>query len=147
MTSRAARSKARSAVKEGRMTATALWQHSASELLEGYARRQFSPAEVLDELYARIEQLNPRLRAYLALNADDARRAAQAAEARWRAPGEKPLLCGVPVAVKDTIELRGLPTTYGSLAFRDNYQDDAEIVRRLRQAGAVLVGKTNTPEF
>ncbi len=129
------------------MTATALWQHSASELLEGYARRQFSPAEVLDELYARIEQLNPRLRAYLALNADDARRAAQAAEARWRAPGEKPLLCGVPVAVKDTIELRGLPTTYGSLAFRDNYQDDAEIVRRLRQAGAVLVGKTNTPEF
>ena len=98
------------------MAATALWQHSAGELLEGYARRQFSPVEVLDELYARVERLNPRLRAYLALNADDARRAAQAAEARWLAPGEKPVLCGVPVAVKDTIELRGLPTTYGSLA-------------------------------
>ena len=60
------------------MAATALWQHSAGELLEGYARRQFSPVEVLDELYARVERLNPRLRAYLALNADDARRAEEA---------------------------------------------------------------------
>src|SRR5204862_6903848 len=75
------------------------------------------------------------------------RQAARAAEARWRAPGEKPLLCGVPVAVKDTIELQGLPTTYGSLAFRDNYQPDAEIVHRLRRAGAVPLGKTNTPEL
>src|SRR4051812_45518951 len=129
------------------MDATALWRLSAGELLDGYARRQFSPVEVVDELYARIEQLNPRLRAYLALNGDDARQAARAAEARWQAPGEKPLLCGVPVAVKDTIELQGLPTTYGSLAFRDNYQPDAEIVHRLRRAGAVLLGKTNTPEF
>jgi len=117
--------------------AAALWQLSASDLLDGYARRQFSPVEVVDELYERIEQLNPPLRAYLALNADDGRQAARAAEARWRAPGEKPLLCGVPVAVKDTIELQGLPTTYGSLAFRDNYQPDAEIVHRLRRAGAV----------
>src|SRR5579884_3364005 len=84
------------------MAATALWQRSESELREGYARREFSPVEVLDELLDRVEQLNPRLRAYLALNADDARRAARAAEARWLAPGEKPLLCGVPVAVKDT---------------------------------------------
>jgi Asp-tRNA(Asn)/Glu-tRNA(Gln) amidotransferase A subunit family amidase len=129
------------------MGGSSLWQLAASELLDGYARRQFSPVEVVDELYARIEQLNLALRAYLALNADDARQAARAAEARWRAPGEKPLLCGVPVAVKDTIELQGLPTTYGSLAFRDNYQPDSEIVHRLRRAGAVLLGKTNTPEF
>src|SRR3954451_2834020 len=148
------------------MDATALWRLSASELLDGYARRQFSPVEVVDELYARIEQLYPALRAYLALNGDDARQAARAAEARWRArgeealvcgrpggapgprggaPGEKPLLCGVPVAVKDTIELQGLPTTYGSLAFRDNYQPDAEIVNRLRRARAVLLGKITTP--
>jgi aspartyl-tRNA(Asn)/glutamyl-tRNA(Gln) amidotransferase subunit A len=129
------------------MAETALWQLAASELIAGYARRVFSPVEVVDEVLARVESLNPRLNAYLAVGADDARAAAKAAETRWLAPGEKPVLCGVPVSVKDLIEVRGMPTTYGSLAFKDNYQDDAELVRRLRQAGAIIVGKTNTPEF
>jgi Asp-tRNA(Asn)/Glu-tRNA(Gln) amidotransferase A subunit family amidase len=124
-----------------------LWQLSGAELLEGYARRDFSPVEVLDDLLGRIERLNPLLRSYLAVNDEDARQVARAAEQRWLVPGEKPLLCGVPVSVKDTIEMKGLPTTYGSLAFKDNYQDDSEIVLRLRRAGAVITGKTNTPEF
>src|SRR5207248_10218304 len=80
-------------------------------------------------------------------NADQALAQAKDAEQRWLTPGEKPLLCGLPVSVKDTIEMAGLPTTYGSLAFRDNLQPDSEIVRRLRQAGAIILGKTNTPEF
>ncbi|HLH22346.1 MAG TPA: amidase [Chloroflexota bacterium] len=129
------------------MTTSKLWQLSATALLAGYARRAFSPVEVLDELLGRIAQLDHRLHAYLAVNAADARRAARAAEAAWLAPGERPLLCGVPVSVKDLIEMAGLPTTYGSLAFRENHQADAEVVARLRRAGAVLVGKTNTPEF
>ncbi|HEX6512050.1 MAG TPA: amidase, partial [Chloroflexota bacterium] len=103
--------------------------------------------EVTQELFERIEKLNPRLRAYLALNQDEALAQARAAEACWASADEKPLLCGVPVSVKDTIEMAGLPTTYGSLVFRDNVQPDSEIVARLRRAGAVILGKTNTPEF
>ncbi len=129
------------------MANNGFWHLSAAELLAGYARREFSPVEVLDELLDRIDRLNPLLRAYLAINEDDARQAAAAAERAWRLPDEKPPLCGVPVSVKDTIEMRGLPTTYGSLAFKNNYQEDSEIVLRLRRAGAVIVGKTNTPEF
>jgi Asp-tRNA(Asn)/Glu-tRNA(Gln) amidotransferase A subunit family amidase len=124
-----------------------LWRLSAAELLEGYRRRDFSPVEVLDDLLSRIERLNPRLRAYLAVNEAAARSSAASAEGLWRTPGDKPLLCGVPVSVKDTIEMAGLPTTYGSLAFKNNRQPDSEIVSRLRRAGAVIPGKTNTPEF
>ncbi|HEY8692191.1 MAG TPA: amidase, partial [Chloroflexota bacterium] len=124
-----------------------LWRLSATELLSGYARRDYSPVEVAQDAFRRIERLNPQLRAYLALNHDDALAMAKSGEGRWLQPGEKPLLCGVPVSVKDTIEMAGLPTTYGSLAFRANLQPDSEIVRRLRQAGAVILGKTNTPEF
>jgi aspartyl-tRNA(Asn)/glutamyl-tRNA(Gln) amidotransferase subunit A len=102
---------------------------------------------VLDGLLERIARLNPALRAYLAVNEADAWRAARAAEACWRTPGARPLLCGVPVSVKDLIETAGLPTTYGSLACRENHQPDAAVVTRLRRAGAVIVGKTNTPEF
>lgn len=123
------------------------WRLSAAELLQAYARKELSPVEVLEDVLARIERLNPLLRSYLAVNAEDARRAAKEAERRWLSPGEKPLLCGVPVSVKDTIEMAGLPTTYGSLAFKANYQEDSEIVLRLRRAGAVITGKTNTPEF
>ena len=124
-----------------------LWRLSAAELLRGYARHEFSPVEVAQDALRRIERLNPRLRAYLAVDGDGALEAARAAEARWREGGVIPALCGVPVSVKDTIEMAGLPTTYGSLAFRDNTQPDSEIVRRLRHAGAVILGKTNTPEF
>lgn len=123
------------------------WQLTAGELLEGYARRDFSPTEVLEDCIGRIEQYDPALRAYLAVNHEDARQAAKAAERAWACEGEKPLLCGVPVSVKDTIEMQGMPTTYGSLAFKNNYQDDSEIVLRLRDAGAVILGKTNTSEF
>jgi aspartyl-tRNA(Asn)/glutamyl-tRNA(Gln) amidotransferase subunit A len=124
-----------------------LWRLSATDLLDGYARRDFSPIEVVEDLYRRIERLNPRLRAYLSLCPDEALAAAREAERLWGTPGEKPALCGVPVSVKDTIEMAGLPTTYGSLVFRDNLQPDAEMVSRLRRAGALIPGKTNTPEF
>lgn len=123
------------------------WRLSAAQLLDGYARRDFTPTEVTRELLYRIDRIDRSLHAYLATDLDGALAAAQAAEDRWQAPGEKPLLLGVPVSVKDTIEMRGLPTTYGSLAFKDNQRDDSELVRRLRQAGAVILGKTNTPEF
>lgn len=124
-----------------------LWQKSAAELIAGYARRDFSPVEVTLALYDRIAEKDGVLRSFLALDRDGALAAARRAEAAWLQPGEKPLLCGVPVNVKDTIEMAGLPTTYGSLAFKDNRKPDGEIVRRLRAAGSVILGKSNTPEF
>ncbi len=123
------------------------WTLTAAELLEGYARHDFSPLEVLEECLERIEGFDPVLRAYLAVNYADALQAATSAEQSWARGGSPALLCGVPVSVKDTIEMQGLPTTYGSLAFKNNYQDDSEIVVRLRDAGAVILGKTNTSEF
>ena len=89
--------------------------------------------EALDELLERAERLNPILHAFLAMNTEDARQAARAAERQWLTPGEKPALLGPPVSIKDTFEMRGLPTTYGSKAFADHYQEDAEMVHRLRQ--------------
>ena len=124
-----------------------LCEMSAIELLDGYARRVFSPVEVTRAIFERIASLEPRLHAFLALNEEGALRAARTAESVWSSPGEKSALCGVPVSVKDTIEMAGMPTTYGSLAFKDNRCEDAEIVRRLQAAGAVILGKTNTPEF
>lgn len=126
---------------------TEFWQMSAVELMAGYRAHAFSPVEVTQAMFARIARLNPQLNAFLSVNEEDAMHAARKAENAWASPGEKPALCGVPVSVKDTIEMAGLPTTYGSLAFRDNMQKDAEIVTRLRAAGAVILGKTNTPEF
>lgn len=125
------------------------WRLSAGELLAAYARRELSPVEVVADLLDRIEALNPILNAYLAVDAEGALAAARAAERAWRdgaAPASRPL-CGVPVSVKDTIEIAGMPTTYGSAAFRDHHAPDSEIGRRLRAAGAVIVGKTNTSEF
>ncbi len=124
-----------------------LWRLSASELLAGYARRSFSPVEVVSEAFKRIERLDRHLHAYLALNHDDAMASAKRAEARWMSSGEKPPLSGVPVSVKDSVEMSGMPTTYGSLAFKNNMQPDAELVKRLRVAGAVILGKTNLSEF
>ena len=124
-----------------------LWELSAAELLDGYARRAFSPVEATANILERIAQKDGLLHSFLLVDADGAMAAARRAEAVWLQAGEKPSLCGVPVNVKDTIEMAGFPTTYGSLAFRSNVQPDAEIVRRLRAAGAVILGKTNTPEF
>jgi aspartyl-tRNA(Asn)/glutamyl-tRNA(Gln) amidotransferase subunit A len=120
---------------------------SAAELLDGYARKAFSPVEVCRQTLERIEALDGRLHAYLAIDAEGALAAAREAEKRWSSAGEKPLLCGVPVSVKDTIEMAGMPTTYGSRAFSSNQRGDAELVTRLRTSGAVILGKTNTPEF
>ncbi len=123
------------------------WRLSATELLEGYRRRDFSPVEVTREVFERIERLDPKLSAFLALNTDDAMQAAEAAEAAWLGSGERGLLCGVPISLKDSIEMGGQPTTYGSLPFVDNRQPDSEIARRIRREGGVLIGKTNLPEF
>jgi len=110
--------------------------------------KQLSPVELTETVLTRIEALNPRLNAFCLVTADVARRAAREVEIAL-ARGE-PLgpLAGVPFSVKDVLFTRGVRTTGGSRLFADAVPDeDAVAVARLRAAGAVLVGKTNTSEF
>ena len=118
-----------------------------ASLIEAYRQGRLSPVEVADEVLARIERLNPSLHAYLVRFDDLTRRQALEAEAAYRAGRALPL-SGVPVSIKDTYPLAGAVTTFGSVVHRQNHtQQDSGVVRRLRAAGAVFTGKTNTAEF
>lgn len=120
----------------------------ATELASRIAQRKVSPVEVIDAALARLEATEPALNAFVAIDADGARRAARAAEiAVMRGDALGPLH-GVPVSVKDLIDVAGLPARYGSLTMKDNVaRADAPSVERLRRAGAVILGKTATPEY
>jgi amidase len=127
------------------MTDAALTRKSARELARLIRTRAVSPVEVLDAHLAVIERLNPQLNAVVTLAADEARAAARDAE---RAAGTGGALHGLPLAIKDITPTAGIRTTYASPLYRDHVPcDDAEVVRRLKQAGAVILAKTNTPEF
>ncbi|MFI6731870.1 amidase [Nonomuraea sp. NPDC050451] len=117
---------------------------TATELAHLIRTRQVSAVEVVQAHLDRVEQVNPRVNAIVTLVAEQALDAAKAADAREPAGP----LHGLPVAHKDLVDTAGIRTTYGSPLFADNVpaQDDV-IVQRLRAAGAITMGKTNTPEF
>src|SRR5688572_26677885 len=120
---------------------------SALELREGYRRRELSPVEVVDATLDRIERLNPTLNAYVTVTADLARDRARRAE-RAYAAGEARPLDGVPISIKDLTPTKGIRTTRGSLMDPDWVPDyDPPFVERVNAAGAVMLGKTNTPEL
>lgn len=120
---------------------------TAAELLELYQLKTLSPVEAVEALFDRIEKLNPDLNAFVTLNKDEATEQARIAERRCFNKNMRPLE-GVPVAIKDLTNTKGLRTTYGCLVYKDYVPGrDAAIVKRLREAGAVIMGKTNTPEF
>ena len=125
-----------------------LTRKSARELASLIRTRAVSPVEVLDAHLAAIERLNPKLNAIVTLAADQARIAARAAEdAVMRGETLGPLH-GLPIGIKDVTLTAGIRTTFGSPLFKDNVPDeDAEVVRRLKAAGAIVLAKTNTPEF
>lgn len=104
--------------------------------------------QLLEQCLDRVAAVNPRLNAIVHLDVDGARRAAEASRGRARAGKRLSPLDGMPVTVKDNLFVRGMPATWGSRLYRDFVptQDDIS-VERLRQAGAVILGKTNTPEF
>jgi aspartyl-tRNA(Asn)/glutamyl-tRNA(Gln) amidotransferase subunit A len=119
----------------------------AGTMVRGYERGTFSPVDVLDAAAGRIARLDPQLNAFVARN-DGAREAAEASSARYR--GGQPLspLDGVPLAIKDNLVVAGMPATWGSRVFAGTICASDELaVARLRAAGAVIIGKTNTPEF
>ena len=130
------------------MEATELCYTPATQLAAAIRTKQVSPVEVVDAVLARIERLNPRLNAYCTVTADLARATARAAEAavlRREALGP---LHGVPYSLKDLTPTQGIRTTFGSKIFEHHVPtEDAILVERLRAAGGILLGKTNTPEF
>ena len=121
---------------------------SASEISTAYAAKTLSPVELLTALLARIEALDPKLHAFIRLDPDAAMQAARQAEAEIAAGRKRGKLHGVPVGIKDIIDVAGLPTTGHSKILLDNIaKSDAAVVQKLRQAGAVIMGKLSTHEF
>ena len=118
---------------------------AATELRRLVARREASCREVLDAHIAWIETINPGLNAIVTTTFDRARQQADQLDAR---PDGQGALAGLPIAHKDLVATKGIRTTYGSPLYADHVPDqDALIVQRMNAAGAITIGKTNTPEF
>lgn len=118
---------------------------TATELARAISGGEMSSRDAVEAHLARIANLDPRLAAFVTVDAEGARRAA---DIRDVAPAPIGPLHGVPIGIKDLIDTGGLTTTYGSVLFRDHVPvEDDLVVARLRRAGAIILGKTNTPEF
>jgi aspartyl-tRNA(Asn)/glutamyl-tRNA(Gln) amidotransferase subunit A len=120
---------------------------SIREIARAYRKGTLSPVEVVDACLAAIEARNSQLNAFVTLTADEALAAGRAAEERLRVAGDDaPPLCGIPFSVKDTLPTAGVRTTFGSRLFADFVPaEDCAAVAALKRAGAIMLGKTNTP--
>jgi aspartyl-tRNA(Asn)/glutamyl-tRNA(Gln) amidotransferase subunit A len=130
------------------MSDTDLCYMPATDLAVAIRTKQVSPVEVINAVLARIEQLNPRLNAFCLVTADTARQAAQAAEQAVMRGEPLGPLHGVPVSIKDLVITKRVRTMRGSKLYEhDIPTEDAPVVERLQAAGAIILGKTTTPEF
>lgn len=120
----------------------------ATELADMIRRKTVSPVEVIDAVLARIEQINPQINAFCTVTGDQARAEAQVVEQAVMRGDDLGPLSGVPISIKDLTYTKGVRTTRGSRLFADYVpSEDAPVVERVKAAGAIVVGKTNTPEF
>ncbi|MET9758224.1 amidase [Streptomyces sp. NPDC006372] len=128
---------------------TELTDLTAVRLLDGYRKGEWSPVEATRAALERAEAIQPEVNAFVRLTAEDALIRARESEERWRRGEPLGLLDGVPVTVKDILLLRGAPTLRGSKAVdpAGRWDEDAPSVARLREHGAVFLGKTTTPEY
>ncbi|MFE4174875.1 amidase [Streptomyces sp. NPDC056909] len=122
---------------------------TARQLLAGYEQGDFSPVEATRAVLERIEAVQPLVNAFVRVDAESALAQAEESAGRWREKEPRGLLDGVPVSVKDIFLQRGGLTLRGSRTVRPegHWDEDAPAVARMREHGAVLVGKTTTPEF
>jgi amidase len=130
---------------------TAIHDLTVTELARAVRRREISPIEITDHYLGRIDRLNSEVGAFFTITADLAREQAERAEkavARADDPGTLPLLTGVPIPIKDLNMVAGVRQTFGSAVYEDNFAtEDDYVTGALRAAGAVITGKTATPEF
>jgi aspartyl-tRNA(Asn)/glutamyl-tRNA(Gln) amidotransferase subunit A len=120
---------------------------SAVELLSAYKKKKLSPVEVVKELLARIDHINPKLNAIVTRTDDLALSAARESEKAFQKGNPRPLE-GVPIPIKDNVFTKGVRTTFGSKLYQNFIPGgDAVLVERLKKAGAIILGKTNMPEF
>ena len=125
-----------------------LWKLDATALTHGYADGRFTPSDALEAIHARIDEVNPTINAIICEDRAAAREAARRSTLRWRERAQLSALDGVPLTVKDNIFAAGLPATWGSAAYEGFQPDEDEpAIARLRAAGAIVIGKTNVPEF
>lgn len=121
---------------------------SATELRARIARKEVSPVEVVSAVLARAEALQPELNCFITLCGAEAMAEARIAERKVMSGEPLGLLHGLPVTVKDIVNTRGVKTTFGAVPYKDNIPtEDAAAVAKLRAEGAILIGKTTTPEF
>lgn len=121
---------------------------SATDLRGRIVRKEISPLDVTKAVVARAERLQPELNCFITLCADEALAEAKSAERRIMSGDSVRILEGIPFTVKDIVNTKGVRTTFGAVPYRENVPDhDAVAVARLRSAGAILIGKTTTPEF
>ncbi|UFQ15808.1 MULTISPECIES: amidase [Streptomyces] len=122
---------------------------TAVRLVDGYRKGEFSPVDVVRAVLRRAEETQPLVNAFVRIEARAALEQAEASAGRWRRGEPRGLVDGVPVSVKDLLLLRGGPTLRGSRTLRaeGTWDEDAPSVARLREHGAVFIGRTTTPEF
>src|SRR5512132_3476891 len=138
----------------GRMAAVSVFQSvddavafaGAARIAEVVRAREVSPSELVDLYLERVARIEPELNAFRVVLAEQARADAKRAEARLASGNEAPLL-GVPVAIKDNVDYAGEVTTHGTAAYGEPATEDGLVVRKLREAGATILGKTNLPEL
>ena len=121
---------------------------SASQLSKLIKSKKVSPVEVLSSHLKLIDKINPSINAIVKLGVSAAIKSAKKAESDIMKGNWLSSMHGIPIGIKDITETKGLTTTYGSLLYKTNIpREDAEVVARLRKSGAIILCKTNTPEF
>jgi aspartyl-tRNA(Asn)/glutamyl-tRNA(Gln) amidotransferase subunit A len=124
------------------------WRAGTSTLDSMLDANEVTPTELLEMYLDRCDRLEPVLNAFVVLDRQGALRAAEEATKRQRAGRRRGPMDGIPIAIKDNLFVRGMPASWGSLMFREHVPENDDIcVERIRQAGAVIIGKTTTPEF
>ena len=128
---------------------TEIYKLSASELSEAYRNKSLSPVEVTRSLLDRINKLDKNINAFVFIDEESALKDARDSETRWNSNTQKSNIDGVPTAIKDLLYTKGWPTLRGSKTInkKQEWNDDAPVTARLKEAGVVLLGKTTTPEF
>jgi len=121
---------------------------SAINMVEAIKRKELSPVEIIKTMLDRIDRLNPKINAYCTVVAEEALKEAERAEVMVMRGEELGALHGVPFSIKDLLFTKGVRTTFGSKIYEHFVPEQDDIaVERLKKAGAILLGKTNTPEF